>query len=61
MNCNNLIFSSITSPSLIATKFLLRKFKDIKVLVVPHIVLDSITEVPRSRCDILVQNMVEAF
>lgn len=48
-NCRDLIFSSLTSPTLIAAKFLLRRYKDIRVLAVPHIVLDSITSVPRSR------------
>ncbi|NYB52591.1 MAG: hypothetical protein HVN35_08550 [Methanobacteriaceae archaeon] len=43
------IFTSITSSALAAIKILLRKFKDIKVLVIPHSELDLITQIPLSR------------
>jgi len=49
LGCNQIIFSSIKSPSLIAVKYYLRKFKDMNVLIVPHSIVDSISKVPLSR------------
>jgi len=49
IGCNQVIFASIKSPGLIAAKYYLRKFKNIKVLIVPHSILDSIYKIPLSR------------
>lgn len=49
IGCNQIIFASIKSPSLIAAKYYLRKFKNIKVLIVPHSIIDSINKIPLSR------------
>jgi len=49
IGCNQIIFSSIKSPSLIVAKYYLRKFKSINVLIVPHSIIDSIYKIPLSR------------
>lgn len=49
LNIDYIIFASIKSPSLIATKYYLRSYKNVKVLVVPHSLIDSINDVPLSR------------
>jgi glycosyltransferase involved in cell wall biosynthesis len=49
LNCDRLIFSSITRPGLISVKFYIRRFSKVQVLVIPHSLLDKINEFPRSR------------
>ena len=40
INADKILFSSITSPTLIAIKILIRRFKDIKTIVIPHSILE---------------------
>lgn len=49
LNCHKIIFSSIKSPSLIAAKFFMHKFPEIEVMIVPHSIIDSVTNIPLSR------------
>lgn len=49
LGCDQIICSSIKSPSLIAVKYYVRRFKNIKVLIVPHSIIDSMNEIPFSR------------
>lgn len=45
-NVQKILFCSVTSPGLIAIKLLLRIFKQIKVVVIPHSILEQITQRP---------------
>jgi hypothetical protein len=42
-HANTIIFCSVTTPGLISTKALLRRYKDIVCLVVPHDILQDVT------------------
>lgn len=46
---NKVVFSSITSPSLIAMKSLIRIFPEIKCIVIPHHILGTLVERPSLR------------
>ncbi len=46
---NKVVFSSITSPSLISVKLLLLKFKEIRSIIIPHRILETLVERPSFR------------
>jgi hypothetical protein len=46
LKCNRIIFSSITSQILASIKILLRIYKNIEILVIPHNMLEYILEQP---------------
>ncbi|MDA8235871.1 MAG: glycosyltransferase family 1 protein [Clostridia bacterium] len=48
-HANKVVFSSITSPSLISIKMLLRKFKEINCIVIPHRILETLVVRPSLR------------
>ena len=48
-NANTVIFCSIMSPGLIAIKALLRRYRDIVCLAIPHHILQEVTTVPSLR------------
>ena len=45
-NANTIIFCSATTPSLISIKALLRRYRDIVCLVIPHDILQGVTRTP---------------
>lgn len=45
-HANTIIFCSVTTPSLISIKALLRSYRDILCLVVPHDILQEVTRLP---------------
>jgi hypothetical protein len=45
-HANTIIFCSVTTPDLISIKALLRSYKDIVCLVVPHDILQDVTRAP---------------
>lgn len=49
LGCDQIICASIKSSSLIAVKYYLQRFKNTKVLIVPHSIVDSINKMPLSR------------
>lgn len=49
LGSKKVIFSSVTRPGLISVKYYIRKFQDVKVLIIPHSLLDRINELPLSR------------
>jgi hypothetical protein len=48
---NTIIFCSVTSPGLISIKALLRKYRDIVCLVIPHDILQDVIRVPSLRLE----------
>ncbi|MFA5973319.1 MAG: hypothetical protein WC780_13295 [Lentimicrobiaceae bacterium] len=46
LKAQRIIFSSVTSSGLWCIKLLIRKFKNIDVIVIPHTILESVTEKP---------------
>ena len=48
-HANTIIFCSVTTPGLISIKALLRSYRDIVCLVVPHDILQEVTMVPSLR------------
>jgi hypothetical protein len=48
-HANTIIFCSVMSPGLISVKALLRRYRDIVCLVIPHDILQTVTKVPSLR------------